>query len=83
MKSQLYDIQILTEEELAEVLKCSLQTISRLRESGKIPVLNMGGNLYRYNLHDVLKALTEHVSRPKELCITLQPRSHLGIAPMT
>lgn len=79
MMKHYYDIQILTEGELADVLKCSLHTIKRLREGGKIPFLRLGDNLYRYNLHDVLKSLTEHYSRPKVLCITSKPRSHLGI----
>jgi len=75
-----YDIQILTEGELAGVLKCSLHTIKRLREGGKIPFLKLGENLYRYNLHDVLKSLTTRFKRPKAFCITSEPRFHLGIS---
>lgn len=54
-----YDIQILTEAELAQTLQIDVQTVIRLRNSGRIPYLRIAKGLLRYNLNDVVSALTE------------------------
>ena len=72
-----YDIQILTEMELAQMLQIDVQTVIRLRNSGRIPYLRIAKGLLRYNLYDVVSALTERKRGESRLPLS-KPRSILG-----
>lgn len=49
-------IQIITVDQLCEVLNLSEGTIIRMRKRGEIPFLELGGSI-RYNLPAVIKSL--------------------------
>ena len=52
------DKKLITAQALAEVLDLSVETIWRYTRELKIPAINLGAKQYRYNLTDVINALT-------------------------
>jgi len=51
--------RLATEKELCQFLKISAPTAIRYRQKGKIPFIKVGVTI-RYNLQDVVKALSKH-----------------------
>lgn len=56
------DKDLLTAEELANVLNCSTQLIRKLKKSGKIPFIKVG-YLVRFNTKDVINTLKENTEK--------------------
>jgi excisionase family DNA binding protein len=51
------DLQVLTADELAKILRISPWTVRRWEAQGRIPRYNVGGRVLRFNLPDVLAAI--------------------------
>jgi Uma2 family endonuclease len=57
---------LITAQALAAALNLSVETIWRYTRENKIPYIELGGRQYRYNLNDVIGALSGSAAREKE-----------------
>ncbi|MCW3490649.1 Uma2 family endonuclease [Dethiobacter alkaliphilus] len=60
-----YDKELITAQALAAALNLSVETIWRYTREKKIPYVELGKKQYRYNLEDVVKALSTSSVREK------------------
>ena len=63
--------ELITAQALAEALDLSVETIWRYTRENKIPYIELGSRQYRYNLDDVIKALSG--STIKENMLRMKP----------
>lgn len=69
---------VLTREELAAVLKVSVRTVDRMVTVGDIPVMELGEDLVRFYLPDVLEALRSGKRKFGRRAGTGEERSEIG-----
>ncbi|MBX5464865.1 MAG: helix-turn-helix domain-containing protein [Clostridia bacterium] len=55
---------LLTTEELARELGCSVRTVKRMMAEGRIPVVRVGRRLVRFDLERVLERLSVEEETP-------------------
>ena len=63
--------ELITAQVLAEALDLSVETIWRYTRENKIPFIELGSRQYRYNLDDVIKALSG--STIQEMPLRMKP----------
>ncbi len=64
---------LITAQVLAETLDLSVETIWRYTRENKIPYIELGSRQYRYNLADVIRALSASAVREKETGYKIDP----------
>ena len=69
---------MLTREELAAVLRVSVRTVDRMVTAEDIPVMDLGDDLVRFYLPDVLEALRSGKRKFGRNVVTGGPRPEVG-----
>lgn len=59
--------QLLTAQELAQMLNLSVETIWRYTRENRIPAISLGNRQYRYDKEDVVQALLQRTSQAEQV----------------